>query len=421
MEIDFVIENNILVKYKGNDTDVIIPNGVKEIGSGAFKERRIPSIRFPESLEKIGNEAFLNCTNLKNVKLPESLTEIGQHAFSGCTSLLEIEIPKRVKRIEYGTFWGCTSLRKITIPVGVEYIGLFAFSSCTDLEEIVIPETVETITSESFEDCRNLKTVNYLNDQGIIACDAFDGCIGLFDENGLLIVANTLCICDSKKENVVIPEGVKTIASGVFRGRRSRYRDNKYSNGTILKTVQLPSSLETIGNYAFEECDQLEELTIPKNVTHIGDEAFRNCRALKTVILSKSFGDFRADIFDGCNSLTTIKVDEDNPFYSFRDGILFSKSGDTIFYVPGGKNIKEYEIPDDVKIIADQAFIECCSLKKISIPATVESIGNKIFPRERYYQLDEIIVSPRAGSKQIEMKYLIFPGRIGLLFTQNFR
>ena len=90
---DFIIENGILVQYVGDYEEVIVPEGVSQIGEKAFSGREdIVDVILPNSISGIGNWAFSGCVNLSGINMPESLTSIGDKAFWGCESL-EISIP----------------------------------------------------------------------------------------------------------------------------------------------------------------------------------------------------------------------------------------------------------------------------------------------------------------------------------------
>ena len=79
---DFVIENGVLKKYTGEGGDVVIPEGVKEIGEQAFIWSKSKKIIVPPSVTKIGETAFMFCENLEDIVLPESIVEIGNNAFN---------------------------------------------------------------------------------------------------------------------------------------------------------------------------------------------------------------------------------------------------------------------------------------------------------------------------------------------------
>lgn len=159
---DFEIdENGVLVEYHGNAANVAIPDGVKEIGWGAFSKcTGLTSVTIPDSVTSIGNYAFSFCSGLKSITIPNSVTEIDNGAFKDCTSLKSITISNSVTYVYGETFSGCRSLTSITIPDGVEAIGKYAFKNCTSLENIKIPNSVTIIRDQAFAGCKNLKSIS---------------------------------------------------------------------------------------------------------------------------------------------------------------------------------------------------------------------------------------------------------------------
>ncbi len=87
---EFVITNGVLVQYNGNDSIVIIPNGVTEIGYGVFADKSMKSVILPEGLKIIGENAFLFCNNLTEITIPASVERIGPAAFLACYDLEKI-------------------------------------------------------------------------------------------------------------------------------------------------------------------------------------------------------------------------------------------------------------------------------------------------------------------------------------------
>ena len=97
---DFEIIGGVLKHYRGSGIDVVVPEGVIEIGGSGNKESAafehmtsIRSVRLPTTLKKIGNSAFRGCSSLSSIELPASLREIGASAFWGCSSLFSIALP----------------------------------------------------------------------------------------------------------------------------------------------------------------------------------------------------------------------------------------------------------------------------------------------------------------------------------------
>ena len=155
-----LIIDGTLHKYISNEsTSYTIPDGVTEIGSGAFEHcSSLVSITIPNSVTKIGGGVFEGCSSLTSIIMPESVTLFGG-GFSGCSSLTSITIPNGVSDIAPYTFQNCSSLTSVTIPNSVTMIAKYAFEGCSSLPEVTIPENVTSIAQDAFRGCSSLKTV----------------------------------------------------------------------------------------------------------------------------------------------------------------------------------------------------------------------------------------------------------------------
>lgn len=147
---DFEIENGVLTEYQGKDVDVIVPEGVREIGEGAFWRCDVESVRLPQGIRAIRSEAFMNCRSLRRINLPESVRTIETEAFHG-SGLRAIRLPEGLKRIEADCFSG-TELTEIVIPEGVRVIksGSVDVSGNDGGSIVHIPAGVERIESSAF-------------------------------------------------------------------------------------------------------------------------------------------------------------------------------------------------------------------------------------------------------------------------------
>jgi hypothetical protein len=97
-------------------TNLVIPNGVENIGYGVFSGCvGLISVSIPNSVTSIGPLAFGNCTNITSINISNGVTSIGKQAFYGCTGLTSITVPNSVTSIGAQAFWGCKNLTSIIL------------------------------------------------------------------------------------------------------------------------------------------------------------------------------------------------------------------------------------------------------------------------------------------------------------------
>ncbi len=194
-----------------NLTRVAIPNGVKSIGNNAFYAcTALAFITIPESVTEIAENAFGYCCGIISISvdtnntafssqdgflfdkkmtilkrypagrtattyaIPDSVKRIGPNAFSGCKNLTSVILPNSVKRIGDNAFHGCTSLESIIIPNSVTNIGKEAFSGCRGLSSLALPDSIERIGKRAFDYCA-LKSVHF---QSEAKKEQFQDCFG---------------------------------------------------------------------------------------------------------------------------------------------------------------------------------------------------------------------------------------------------
>jgi hypothetical protein len=141
-----------------------------------------------------------------------------------------------------------------------------------------------------------------------------------------------------------------------------------------LTNVTIGNNVTAIGYWAFYECRNLKQVTIPDSVTSVGFWAFAASDLLTNITFGKSITNIDGQALDYCSSLTSIQVDALNPVYSSVDGVLFDKSQRTLIKWPLGRT-GSYAIPDGVTNIAPGAFATCWSLTNLTFPDSMTRIG----------------------------------------------
>lgn len=99
-------------------------------------QRRLTRVVIPDSVMRIGHEAFRYCSELLEVQIPDGITEIQSYTFSGCFKLDHVVLPQNCTSIDIGAFSVCSGLTEITLPAGLRSIGNYAFDDCRALTDI---------------------------------------------------------------------------------------------------------------------------------------------------------------------------------------------------------------------------------------------------------------------------------------------
>ena len=271
----------------GKTGNYVIPDGVTIIREGAFSScSGLTSVEIPVTVTSIGRSAFYCCSSLNGVEIPDGITDIRYMAFYCCSSLTSVVIPDGVTCIEDSAFSSCSSLTSVEIPTSVTSIGDAAFLCCSSLTSVTIPDSVISIGSYAFCGCSSLKSVMIPASVTSIGNYALSNCGSLTvikvdkyntayksDHGVLLNEAGTELICcpAGKTEGYVIPAGVTSIGVGAFAC-------------SSLTSVEIPTSVTSIGDAAFSDCSSLTNVTISSSVTSIGTSAFANCNSLDNVL-----------------------------------------------------------------------------------------------------------------------------------------
>ena len=246
---------------------------------------------------------------VSSVQVADGITAIPDDAFWGCENLVNITLPQTVRTIGKGAFGQCVNLAQINIPEGVTSIGGDTFFLCRSLTRLTIPDSVTSIKGNPFQYMSAEIQVSPENP----AFSVTDGV--LFNKEHTRLIA---CPCN-KAGAYEIPEGVREI-----------------------------------GAHAFQNCDDLTDVTIPGSVGSLEGNPFAYARL-------------------------ELKLSPENPHFSLVDGVLFDETGTKLLIYPGGKEGDTYEIPKGTTEIGEAAFTGCRHLSNVTVPESVTTIAPNAF------------------------------------------
>ena len=353
--------------------------------------------------------------------IPDTVITIGQYAFNGCTSLASVEMGKGVESIGQYAFNGCTSLASVEMGEGVESIGQYAFNGCTSLTSVRVPSSVTSMYADVFNSCLSLLDID-VDGANSTYC-SIDGVLFSKDSKVLILYPagrpeDTYVIPDSATTIgnkaftgcvsllfVEIPESVTSISGGAFEDCDSlvsvlmscpveSIRDDTFSGCSSLKCINVPETVTSIGIHAFA-FSSLSCINIPSSVTSINFTAFDDAELLssdgktnliKTMNSSKTAKALRGHTYHGSDGNLVRDArgfPSDGLYYGFTSddedavAVVGWYEEPTSVNIPSSVTYKGKEYP--VVAVGDWAFYKCPSLKTVTIPETVNSIGEFAF------------------------------------------
>jgi len=310
--------------------ETVVNNGttyrVTRIGDNAFIYcSELTLIGIPEGVIEIGENGFSGCIHLENIDLPNSLVKIGNWAFYHCIAFTSFHIPRNLAQIGYDTFQDCKNIEFFTcsslnqhfkVISGVLYnkemTELVWYPAASPLTSFSIPNTVRSLRDYCFGYNTKLVEVNLPDSLTWMGMNIFRDCKGL--------------------TQIDIPDGVKHMGITVF------------GNCTNLTRVHLPASLDSIMNCTFMHCNKLTEVTIPRNVSYIDEQAF---------------------LMAGVENIT------------FEEGSRLHTIGPNAFYQCD--KLKSINIPNTLTTLGELSFLQCRSLKSVHVSDNLTELGRSVF------------------------------------------
>lgn len=318
----------------------------------------LTKIEIPASVQKIGDHAFADCSNLTAVTFKEpadsKLTTIDTSAFEGCSLMTLFKLPEGVTTINASAFKDCKKISLTDLPTGLITIGNAAFENCTMLRVGELP-AITALGTAAFKNCVNLPFLSVdTSNLAEINATAFEGCTGLRsvqinggEKKQTTIADGAFATCNSLKWLDI--ENVKSIGKNAF--------------------AKLPFSaleinqVDTIGESAFASCDKLENPVI-QNVKTIGASAFAGSGAQTddNKVLLDSIQNVGSRAFEGCQ-FTSADIRDLEKVTTYTDPET------KIEYSPFAKSsIKKVEFSDETKnTVCTKAFKNVTSLQSVEL------------------------------------------------------
>ncbi len=308
----YIIEEQgvVITQYLGKQTDVKVPAQINGL-----------------PVYKLANRAFYNNQSIVNVMLSEGLRYIedGRQyeggAFSKCNKLKSITFPSTLVSIGQYAFDNCLSLESVSFQNGLEEILDFAFVNCVSLKNVDLPETLTKLRIGSFSNT-GISRIYLPASLSNISNDFISGKIEEI-------------IVDSDNDNYITIDGVL-------------YQKDRGHPSLLM--IEYPTMKKD------------EYFAVPEGYTEVCGSFLTN-KYLREVYFPASFY-----VFDINNtSWRSIIIDEDNPWYTSVDGVVYSKDMSKLVKYPANKENAYYEIPDSVSCIGHNAFFGQKYLKELTV------------------------------------------------------
>lgn len=236
-EKDFIIIQDVLVKYVGS----------------------APIVAIPEKVNIIGRNAFKNQTKITKVILPDNICEIQESAFERCISISYITLPKSLKIIGKRAFCRCYNLAFIAINDEVEELGEECFGFCGKLKTLLLNENLKTIHPTAFNNCSMLMELH------------------ISDSNPYFTSISGILYNKSIEKAIRCPENYN------------------------FDMVTLPTTVKIIGKWCFSRCMKLIDVILPRGLESVEAHSFQDSCNIASLTLNDAIMSFDVSSIDGWN------------------------------------------------------------------------------------------------------------------------
>ena len=299
----------------------------------------------------IGANAFHSCTGLTSVTIPTSITVISDGAFNHCSGLTSVTIPNSVITIGVGAFQGCTSIQTALLGDNISIIGNVAFEGCSSLQSINIPNSVTILGNWAFSNCNALDTIGIGKSLTQISYNVFAGC-------------NNVHYIHYNASNAVCSYMTSS-------GHQSSLPVNS------LQTLVIGDSVQAIHSYSFMNATNLDSVTIGLNLTTIDTHAFAGCNGVVYLHYNAR----------NCSDASFCSPTGNSPSYGFQPFTQLNSLliGNSVLRIPsyaffGMNNLTSLTLPQTLQSIGNHSFSYCRNISnQLLLPNSLTSIGDYAF------------------------------------------
>lgn len=255
--------------------------------------------------------------------------------------------------------------------------------------------------------------------------------------NNELSPDKTRLLCADKTAEILqVEEGITTICGEAFDNAQAievilqegltELEPNAFLRAHRLKSIQIPSSLKIIGDYAFHFCDSLEKIELGSNTEYLGEGAFYGCDNLKEIVLNGSFN-WEADWIINSSPFGFLKsiskFESHNSNFLVYDDMLFSADKKVLFRCPVDKTT--VNLPKELESISSHAFYNCRYLQGIKLPEGIKYIGSDAFGSchsLREIRLPDSLTEIMSDTFSLcrNLSYIQFPSNLSYIYKNAF-
>ena len=254
---------------------------------------KIIKVAIEAGVTSVGEYAFGGYAAVESVELADTVTVLGKYAFQANTKLSDISL-SGVSKIGDYTFDGCTGLARVELDSAQE-IGRNAFYGCSGLTSVSLgSETIRVVSMgiRAFENCSNLKTVTFANVENVSDYSFKGTAVVEVDLTGVKTIGGAFDGV-STLEKVTLSAGLTKIGGAAF-------------SSTGITEIVIPGTVTDMGNGAFSKCVSMKKAAFEDGIVTIPYLTFQNNTVLAEVTLPTSLQSVGQYAFDGCSALNTV-------------------------------------------------------------------------------------------------------------------